>query len=100
MGGLLNLLANIVIVSGYVLVPALWLPWLPLTKPVLVGGAVFFVTCAITHLALAFHWSHSSGWMIANHLIQAVSVMVFVTGFSRLLRAAHLRRAAEHRELM
>ncbi len=93
MGGLLNLFANIVIVSGYLLVPALWLPFLPLTKSVATGGAVFFLTCAITHLALAFHWDHGAGWLIANHVVQAISVMVFVLGFSRLLRNAHKKAA-------
>ncbi len=89
MGGVLNTAANVVIVSGYVLVPALWLPWLPLKKWVLVAGAVFFMTCAITHLGLAFHVDHDRGWMIVNHVIQAIAVMLFVTGFGAQLRAAH-----------
>ncbi len=89
MGGVLNTAANVIIVCGYLLVPALWLPWLPLKRWVLIAGAVFFLTCAITHLALAFHLDHDSNWMVANHLIQGVAVILFVTGFGAQLRAAH-----------
>ncbi len=91
MGGILNTTANIVIVCGYLLVPALWLPWLPLKRWVLLAGAVFFLTCALTHLALAFDLSHTSEWMVVNHVVQAISVMLFVTGFGSQLRAAHNR---------
>ncbi len=88
MGGVFNMLSNLVIVAGYLLVPALWLPYLPLTKPVLFSGALFFITCALTHLGMAFHVEHLNPWMIFNHVVQAVSVMLFVSGFGRLLRKA------------
>ncbi len=98
MGGVLNLLSNLVIVAGYLLVPALWLPYLPLTKPVLISGAVFFFTCALTHLGMAFHVDHLSGWMLVNHAVQAFAVMGFVAGFGQLLREAHRRQAELRRE--
>ncbi len=98
MGGVLNAVSNLVIVAGYLLVPALWLPYLPLTKPVLIAGAVFFVTCALTHLGMVFHLSHLSPWLIANHVVQAVAVMLFVAGFGRLLREAHERQEELKRE--
>lgn len=92
MGGLLNALANFIIVAGYLLVPALWLPYLPLTRFVLWSGVIFFGTCALTHLALAFHWDHGSNLLVLNHIVQAISVMCFVTGFSKLLRKAKERQ--------
>lgn len=87
-----NTVANLLIVVGYILVPFFWLPYLPLTKFVLFSGIAFFLTCAMTHLAMAFGLEHAP-WMVWNHVIQAVSVLCFVLGFSRLLkRAASLAR--------
>ncbi len=83
----INAVANLAIVVGYVLVPLLWLPYLPLTRSVLYAGVVFFVTCAMTHLAMAFGFVHSP-WMTVNHVIQAAAVLTFVLGFGRLLRRA------------
>jgi len=85
----LNLASNLVVVLGYLLVPITWLPYLPLTRPVLVSGVVFFVTCALTHIAMAFNVHHHGPWVLANHLIQAVAVIAFVLGFSRLLKRAN-----------
>lgn len=91
LAGGLNFAANLLIVIGYVLVPVFWLPYLPLTRPVLYSGVVFFVTCAMTHLAMAFGFVHNP-WMVFNHVVQAVAVLLFVTGFSRLLRRANHTR--------
>lgn len=87
----LNLVANLLIVAGYILVPVFWLPYLPLTRPVLYAGVIFFFTCAITHLAMALGFEHRA-WMVFNHVVQAVAVFVFVIGFSRLLKRATLLR--------
>lgn len=87
----LNVLANVVIVAGYTAVPFTVLRYLPLSTSVRVAGTFFFVTCAITHLGMAFGFSHSE-WMVVNHVVQAGSVVWFVVGFWLLLRAA-LRRA-------
>ncbi len=84
------MLANGLIVVGYILVPFFWLPYLPLTKPVLIAGTGFFITCAITHLAMVLGFEHAT-WMVWNHVFQAVAVLFFVIGFSRLLRLAHTR---------
>ncbi len=83
----INIIANLLIVCGYVLVPFLWLPYLPLTRPVLVSGTVFFLTCAFTHLSMALGFVHRP-WMVINHVVQAAAVFGFVIGFSRLLRRA------------
>ncbi len=88
----INTLANVAIVIGYVLVPFLWLPHLPLTRPVLISGTVFFLTCAITHLALALHADHGGRWLLLNHILQAGAVLAFVLGFGRMLRRANLIR--------
>lgn len=90
-----NLLANLLIVAGYVLVPFTVLRYLPLNSAVRLSGAIFFVTCATTHLSMAFGF-HDSRWMVVNHVVQAGSVVCFVLSFWMLLRAA-LRRAEEKR---
>lgn len=87
----MNTAANLFIVTGYVLVPFFWLPYLPLTRPVLFSGVVFFLTCAFTHLSMAFGFVHHPA-MVINHVAQAVSVLAFVIGFSRLLRRAQRLR--------
>lgn len=84
----INTVANLAIVAGYVLVPFTVLRFLPLTRPVLISGGIFFVTCATTHAGMAFGFSHSL-FMVANHVVQAFAVLFFVTGFYRLLRRAH-----------
>ncbi len=82
-----NVIANLLIVAGYVLVPIYWLPNLPLTTPVFVSGSTCFLTCAITHTSMAFNFTHHPA-MVVNHVVQAVAVLAFVTGFARLLRIA------------
>ncbi len=93
MADVLNVLANLTIVAGYLLVPAIWLPYLPLTRFVRASGTLFFATCAITHIGMAFGWTHF-GWMLVNHVIQAIAVMCFVLGFGKHLHAAATRKEA------
>lgn len=93
--GVLNSVANLVIVGGYVLVPFTVLRYLPLTRRVYIAGAIFFVTCAITHLAMAFG-VEGSAWMVFNHVLQALAVLWFVVGFWLLLKEA-VRRAEAKR---
>lgn len=90
-----NLLANLLIVGGYLLVPFTVLRYMPLSMPVRVSGALFFLTCALTHLAMAFGFEHQT-WMVVNHVVQAGAVVWFVLGFWLLLRDA-LRRVEEQR---
>lgn len=93
----LNTIANLVIVFGYVLVPFTVLRWLPLSRSVLVAGTFFFGTCALTHFSMAFGFSEA-GWMVVNHVVQAVAVVWFVLGFWRLLRAAIIRAEEKNRD--
>lgn len=83
----LNTVANILIVAGYVMVPMTVLRYLPLTRNVRIAGTFFFVTCALTHFSMAFGFTHA-GWMVVNHVVQAFSVLWFVLGFYLLLRSA------------
>ncbi len=87
--------ANVVIVAGYVMVPFTVLRYLPLTLRVRVAGSLFFVTCALTHLSMAFMFEHAR-WMVFNHVLQAIAVVWFVLGFWLLLRNAV--RLAERRD--
>lgn len=91
-----NCVANLLIVCGYLLVPFTVLRRLPLTRNVLLAGACFFTTCAITHAAMAAGQSQHR-LMLLNHVAQAVTVIWFVLGFSRLLHAADRRRPRRER---
>jgi hypothetical protein len=84
---LLNTLANIGIVVGYVLVPFTVLRYLPLTRNVMVAGTLFFLTCATTHASMAFDFIEPH-ILVINHVVQAVAVVWFVLGFFSLLRRA------------
>lgn len=92
----LNVMANVVIVAGYVLVPFTVLRYLPLTRRVRLAGSLFFVTCAITHVGMAFGFAFSE-LMVLNHVLQAGAVMWFVLGFWMLLRTAMHRAEVKHR---
>lgn len=93
----LNTIANLMIVAGYLLVPFTVLKYLPLSLSVRFAGALFFVTCALTHLSMAFNFENNV-LMVINHIIQAGSVVWFVLGFWLLLRAAMRRVEAQRRE--
>lgn len=89
---LVNTIANVAIVTGYVLVPFTVLRYLPLTRSVLASGTMFFLTCAITHLSMAFNFIGEEV-LVVNHVVQGASVILFVSGFFSLLRKAdQLRR--------
>ena len=92
---MVDAVANVIIVVGYVIVPFTVLRYLPLTASVKTAGTLFFLTCALTHLGMAFD-QHDALWMVVNHVVQAVAVVWFVIGFWLLLRAA-LRRVAARR---
>ncbi len=90
----LNAVANLVIVAGYVLVPFTVLRELPLTVSVKLAGGLFFLTCAFTHLSMAFGWQLRT-FMVGNHVVQAASVVWFVVGFWLLLRRANAHRRGD-----
>lgn len=85
-----NFGANLGIVFGYVLVPFTVLRYLSLTRSVAISGTFFFLTCALTHLSMAFGFTNSP-LMVFNHVVQVISVLFFVLGFFRLLREADSR---------
>lgn len=93
---MLSFITNLVIAAGYFGIPVTWLPYMRLNRPMLATGMVFFLTCALTHLAMAFGLEHT-WWMTVVHVIQAVSVVAFVWRLSGLMRRADraLRRAEQ-----
>jgi|ERR1043165_3067628 hypothetical protein len=85
-------IANLAIVSGYVVVPFTLLGRrMPMTLRVRAAGILFFGTCAITHLAMALFWPLWPA-LILSHVLQAIAVWYFVIGFSRLIGEAEVRR--------
>jgi hypothetical protein len=93
----LNLVANLVIVAGYLVVPFTVLRYLPLSVSVRWAGSFFFATCGLTHLSMAFGFDDAK-WMVVNHVVQAASVVWFVLGFWLLLRAAIRRAEGKRRD--
>jgi hypothetical protein len=95
--GMINFWANLLIVGGYMVVPFTALIRLPLTTLVRISGIFFFVCCAITHLSMAFE-PRPAAWLVANHIVQAAAVWLFVLAFAFLVRkAAHHRGAVPDR---
>jgi len=86
---LVNTIANIGIVVGYVLVPFTVLRYMPLTRNVLASGTLFFLTCATTHLSMAVPFIGYKT-LVINHVVQAVAVVWFVLAFFALLRKANM----------
>ena len=86
----LFVLSNIFIVCGYFFVGLRIVPNTGVnmlrTK---IGGILFFITCGITHMEMAWHAFTGEGFtiehmisfpMVINHMVQALSVWMFVTG--------------------
>lgn len=88
--------ANIVIVLGYLAVPALVLRYLPLTRTCVYFGAGFFLGCGGTHAWMAFGMSHGHGlsfaFWTAWHCVQALCTWGFILGFRHMLKEAQGRR--------
>lgn len=88
--------ANIVIVAGYLGVPFLVLPYLPLTRAVKWCAAGFFLGCSGTHAWMAFGMHHQHGTALTFwtwwHVTQAFCTWGFILGFRRMLKAAQCRR--------
>jgi hypothetical protein len=98
-GGVLPALfsaANIIIVCGYLAIPLLVLPYLPLTRLVKVCAAGFFAGCAGTHTWMAFGMHHINGGWLAFwtcwHIAQAFCTWGFILGFRHMLKEAQGRR--------
>jgi hypothetical protein len=89
----IHIMLALVIMVAYMVVPFTALRKLPLPPVARVAGLFFFATCAITHLALAAGF-HGNDWMIANDLVQAVSVVTFIVSVSRMVQQVLERREA------
>ncbi|GGN39399.1 hypothetical protein FHR83_006725 [Actinoplanes campanulatus] len=83
--------ANTAIVTGYLSVPFLVLPYLPLTRMVRLFGAGFFVGCAGSHTWMAVMGHDGWPWMLW-HVAQAVCTWGFILAFRQMLRRAQQRR--------
>lgn len=86
--GTVYTLANLGVFAAYVTVPFTRMGRsIPLTRRVRVAGVLFFMTCAFTHVSMAFGWG--SLWLaVAVDVLQAGAAWYFVLGFSSLLAAA------------
>lgn len=93
----LSLLFNVAIVAGYLIVPMTALRLIPMRWWIRAAGVVFFLTCATTHLYMAFapaghHNGGHRGWlywfMLLDHAAQSVAVWTFVLGLAAEVRHA------------
>ena len=87
----IHILLALVIMGAYLSIPFTALRRLPMPRRTRVFGSLFFITCAITHLALAMGF-HDSQWMILSDLVQAVASIGFIYSVSQIVEYA-LRRA-------
>lgn len=81
--------SNLVIFFGYLVIAGYVAPRINLRRwTTRISGVVFFFTCGLTHLEIAYHTS-AGGWegndlvswhMLAIHIPQAVAVAFFVHG--------------------
>lgn len=90
--GTLFAIANLIIVAGYLAVPLLVLPYLPLSRAVLIAGVGFFLGCAGTHAWMAASHHHTNLWWTAEHVLQAICTWAFILLFRADLRRAHALR--------
>lgn len=88
------ILANLAITSGYLFIAAFIAPNFKVRLlRTRIGGALFFLTCGLTHLEMALHAAFEpdrpfsemfTSWhMFVIHTVQAASVWSFVTGLYR-----------------
>jgi hypothetical protein len=89
--------SNVAIVAGYLSVPFLVLPYLPLTRGLRFLGAGFFIGCAGSHLWLAAMGHDGWPWMVW-HVAQAVCTWAFILAFRHTLRTAQQRRGGGGRQ--
>ena len=91
----LHLTLAMIIAGAYLSIPFTALIKLRdyIPRPARLFAVGFFLTCAVTHIALAagFHDSH---WMVINDLVQAVSSTGFIVSLHRMVAAVMRRRAA------
>jgi hypothetical protein len=83
--------SNVAIGAGYLSVPFLVLPYLPLTRLVRLFGVGFFLGCAGSHVWMTVMGHDNTAWA-AWHVGQAVCTWGFILTFRGTLRRAQLRR--------
>lgn len=89
------MIANTVVIIGYLCVALIMARYLRLTPAAVAAGCTFFVTSAVSRLLAVTGYEHTPG-SIVNHIIQAAAVAAFVVAFYRQLkRASLLLREAE-----
>jgi hypothetical protein len=95
--GQVFVLANLVISFGYLAVPYLVLPHLPLSRTAVVFGAVFFLGCTGSHMDMVYDVLFNApfhphvGWgSAAWHVIQAIGTWGFI-----LVTRSELAKARE-----
>jgi hypothetical protein len=91
---ILHLMLALIIAAAYLAVPFTALSRLAKFMPVSarVSGSFFFLTCALTHIAIAAGF-HDSRWMVLNDAVQAVSVITFIAVLSRMVGKVMEHRA-------
>lgn len=86
------IVANLVIVAGYLFIAKEIAPHLGVTKKqTIYGGVAFFVLCAATHAEEALHAFSEENYWTVNHalgmlvisVLQAFAVWVFIFGLYR-----------------
>jgi hypothetical protein len=88
-----QIIANLGIVTGYLIIPVTALRLVPMRTSTRISGMAFFITCGITHAYMAFSGPHHArDWtfwlMIVNHVVQAFTVWAFVLGLAAEVRGA------------
>lgn len=93
--------SNIAICIGYSFVALFVVPLLPVQALTRAGALAFFLLCGLTHAEMVIHTfaSQHEKWglilredhMLIVHVLQAISVAIFATGFFRDLTALKKR---------
>lgn len=81
------------ITLAYLAIPFTALRRLPMPRSARAAGMIFFITCAVTHVAVAAGFHESRG-MVLNDLAQAISATVFIWSAARMVDFALKKRAA------
>lgn len=92
-GAMVHVVLALAIMTAYLIVPFTALRRLPLPWHTRLAAFGFFLTCALTHLAIAVGF-HENRLMLANDTVQLVCVVAFITTLSRLVGETLRRRDA------
>lgn len=84
----IDVIANIVVIIGFWLLPLTWWRLLSPSPHIMLSGMVLFVTSGFSRLA-DLAGADNQKLTVVNHVVQAVAITWFVLGFWRLMRQAH-----------